>query len=266
MILCLTLFPTFTYWRRKNFAGKILAVVTAPSVFLLTITLPVVDVDDTHEMALQEFYEDKIQQAEPANHSRYSDGILSITEATYNGPDLSRSGSIDPRSNHEGIGYPLDARHPLDSTSAQSQHSLDNSNQIPQERPQRRRWLTILQLFTAPWFVSFVMWLNTASAGAFTDLLVWILSATIFGLLAVAVSCFRYQNPRSWPPRSFLCLIGFVVSVAWISTIAGEVVGVLKAIGVVFGISEALLGLTIFAIGNRSALPLAFKCISLNLL
>ena len=47
-----------------------------------------------------------------------------------------------------------------------------------------------------------------------------------------------------------LCFLGFIISIAWISTIAGEVVGVLKTFGVVFGISEALLGLTIFAAGN----------------
>ena len=40
------------------------------------------------------------------------------------------------------------------------------------------------------------------------------------------------------------------MSIAWISTIAGEVVGVLKIIGVIFNISDAILGLTIFAIGN----------------
>lgn len=47
-----------------------------------------------------------------------------------------------------------------------------------------------------------------------------------------------------------LCFMGFVISIAWISTIAGEVVGVLQTLGVVLDISEALLGLTIFAAGN----------------
>jgi sodium/potassium/calcium exchanger 6 len=47
-----------------------------------------------------------------------------------------------------------------------------------------------------------------------------------------------------------LCFLGFVISVAWISTIAGEVVGVLKAFGVILNISEAILGLTVFAVGN----------------
>jgi len=54
------------------------------------------------------------------------------------------------------------------------------------------------------------------------------------------------------PPkyRFLLCFLGFVVSISWISTIANEVVGVLKAFGVILGISDAILGLTIFAVGN----------------
>jgi sodium/potassium/calcium exchanger 6 len=44
--------------------------------------------------------------------------------------------------------------------------------------------------------------------------------------------------------------VGFVVSITWISSIADEVVGVLKSIGVILNISDAILGLTIFAVGN----------------
>jgi len=53
-------------------------------------------------------------------------------------------------------------------------------------------------------------------------------------------------------PRWHVCLafIGFVVAISWISTIAGEVVGVLKAIGIIINASDAILGLTIFAVGN----------------
>ena len=50
--------------------------------------------------------------------------------------------------------------------------------------------------------------------------------------------------------RTLFCFLGFAVSICWISTIANEVVGILKAIGVILNISEAILGLTIFAVGN----------------
>jgi len=46
------------------------------------------------------------------------------------------------------------------------------------------------------------------------------------------------------------CLGGFVVSVLFIMTIVDEVVSILQAIGIIMGLSDAILGLTIFAMGN----------------
>jgi sodium/potassium/calcium exchanger 6 len=68
----------------------------------------------------------------------------------------------------------------------------------------------------------------------------------------VAFAILVTTTTTSKPPkyRFLLCFLGFVVSIAWISTVANEVVGVLKAFGVILGISDAILGLTIFAVGN----------------
>ncbi|KAE8208538.1 hypothetical protein CF327_g7075 [Tilletia walkeri] len=46
------------------------------------------------------------------------------------------------------------------------------------------------------------------------------------------------------------CLGGFVVSVMFIMTIVDEVVSILQAMGIILGLSDAILGLTIFAMGN----------------
>lgn len=48
----------------------------------------------------------------------------------------------------------------------------------------------------------------------------------------------------------FLCFVGFISAVVWIYLLANEVVTLLTAIGLIMNISEAILGLTIFAIGN----------------
>ena len=55
------------------------------------------------------------------------------------------------------------------------------------------------------------------------------------------------KKPRWYP---FISIAGFVISIAWISTVADEMVSILKALGVIWNISEAILGLTVFAIGN----------------
>ena len=59
----------------------------------------------------------------------------------------------------------------------------------------------------------------------------------------------RAIQPSALPP-SVRCFVGFVGAIPWISTIAGEVVGVLKAFGIILNMSDAILGLTIFAVGN----------------
>lgn len=79
------------------------------------------------------------------------------------------------------------------------------------------------------------------------DLLVPMIYALVFGLVALAL-VLTFSTPDK-PPRwhEVLCAVGFVVSIGWISTIADEVVGILRAFGVILGVSEAILGVTVFA-------------------
>lgn len=82
------------------------------------------------------------------------------------------------------------------------------------------------------------------------ELLVPLLYALVVGLitLALLLTFSSPDKPPSW--HKALCAVGFVVAIAWISTIADEVVGVLRAFGAILGVSEAILGVTIFAMGN----------------
>ncbi|KAK4220171.1 Sodium/calcium exchanger protein-domain-containing protein [Rhypophila decipiens] len=118
--------------------------------------------------------------------------------------------------------------------------------------PTWNRWLVILQLFTGPLFVTFVIWANTLEdmdqpAKTLVRMILYALVLSLSLLLILLWTTSPTKRPRYY---FLLCFLGFVISVAWISTIAGEVVGVLKAFGVILDISEAILGLTIFAVGN----------------
>jgi len=53
--------------------------------------------------------------------------------------------------------------------------------------------------------------------------------------------------------RMARCSMGFIVAVVWIMAIADEVVNVLQTFGMIFGLSDAIIGLTIFAVGNSLA-------------
>ena len=74
------------------------------------------------------------------------------------------------------------------------------------------------------------------------------LYALVSGLIALAL-LLTFSSPNK-PPKwhKALCAVGFLVAIGWISTIADEVVGVLRAIGAILGVSEAILGVTVFAV------------------
>jgi sodium/potassium/calcium exchanger 6 len=113
------------------------------------------------------------------------------------------------------------------------------------------RWLLIIQLFLAPLFI--VLAIYTQSPMGITPR--WLLKPSLICLLislVLLVPLLITTTPTHKPAtlRYMLSLVGFVVSIAWISTIAGQVVGALKALAVILNMSHAIMGLTIFAVGN----------------
>ncbi|KAJ4383138.1 hypothetical protein N0V85_008477 [Neurospora sp. IMI 360204] len=128
----------------------------------------------------------------------------------------------------------------------------DNENEEKASEEGWNRWLISLQLFTGPLFVVLIIWVNKMddlpSPGR--TLLKMTLYSLIFSLFCLGILLLTTSADRKPKYHFLLCFLGFVISIAWISTIANEVVGILKAVGVILGISEAILGLTIFAVGN----------------
>ena len=72
----------------------------------------------------------------------------------------------------------------------------------------------------------------------------------VLSLLSSLVFLLTSEPDRPPKYQPLLAFIGFVMSVGWIYLIANEIVSLLKAIGVYFGISDAILGLTVLAWGN----------------
>lgn len=172
-----TLFPALWTFRGKPIWHWLFNILTAPTVFLLTITVPVVDRED-HQNVPHE------------------------------------SGHI-------------------------SSKTWD-------------RWLMILQGFVTPQFVFAVVWLD--GEGDATDLRstllypsLYILAGSCLFAAAVLVSSNHVHEPQWY---QFMSIAGFIASAVWISSIADEIVGILQALGVILGISETVLGFTVFAVGN----------------
>jgi sodium/potassium/calcium exchanger 6 len=291
-----TLFPTLCRWSEKNYWEKFLGVVAAPSVFLLTITLPVVETeaeegekdDDIPDLTL------------PGGSYGTFEAGRSRTNVTIIEPE--RSPSPDeghfahesrslPHAFAKGIGGHGTAATVAVSTESLHQHAqhhqhhqrpgphphnhsrsnsyqafpsilspggpgmMESPEQLPaniQEEPEPiewNRWLVIVQTFTAPFFIVLIVWAKMDLDDPYKLIRPTLISITC-SLAALAIILITTTPTRAPKWRILLCFLGFCVSIAWISSVADEVVGVLKTVGVILNISDAILGLTIFAVGN----------------
>lgn len=268
-ILLATFFPTLQGWREKSIWDKVVSTISVPSIFLLVVTLPVADNDMTDGSLIAEdaIIDSSGNRSQPHTASpvpiehlsiepedeweRYrrrstlsrSSSYLSVRDTSWVNRDDETSLLAPPIQTEQATASPTYARPSSDIP------SISNAND---ETLPWNRWLVCLQVFTGPLFSVSVLWANmredfespgkTLVLGILFSLLV---SLAFLALLVVLTT--EQKRPKYYSTLSFL---GFIISIAWISTIAGEVVGVLKTFGVVLGISEALLGLTIFAAGN----------------
>lgn len=169
-----TLFPTLSDLNQKPWYTKLSSIITAPSLFLFTISIPVFETD-----AIE----------------RESELLTPIT------PRLHNSQVKDCQS-----------------------------------------WLLYIQAIVSPLtvlYLSFHEYFHSL-------LMLFFISFVISGLLLLFIKLFMLNSDHI----RYISFIGFLISLSWISTIANEVVSLIKAIGVILHISDAILGLTIFAIGN----------------
>ncbi|KAK5460971.1 hypothetical protein LTS15_003034 [Exophiala xenobiotica] len=231
------LFPTIYGWRDKSHVDRLLGIVTAPTVLLLTITLPVVEPkeENTGDPDLPE-----VNAAGGSLSRSRGQSLVGLN------PDTP---SLAPKS-VEGDGPP----HPH-GTSMSRQLSDPRKSYMPaptdsSEPKDWNRWLVFLQVFTAPFFVVTIVWANMDDEHNIRMYVRMVLGALVFSLVTLLILLSLTSPTREPKYRPLFCFMGFAVAIAWISTIANEVVGVLKAFGVILGISDAILGLTIFAVGN----------------
>lgn len=109
------------------------------------------------------------------------------------------------------------------------------------------KYLNVLHCITGPMFVVFCSKsFDLAIGGSFP---LWALVLIISFMLATFV--FFTSIVDDPPPyHAVYAYLGFGVSVMWIYALAHEIVSLLKAIGIVFDMSDTILGLTVLAWGN----------------
>ena len=221
-----TLFPTLCSWSQKSHLQKALAVITAPSVLLLNITLPVVEMVEhttSHETTTS-------TKPKPLNPNS-PDPTPNSTSQTPIIRTVDENGETQP---------------------ALTPSSGSQSDAPSTKQPQSwQRWLLCIQITLSPLLVVSILWTNLDDDHDTASLLFALAAAIAFSTLALTAILLTTNAKQPPRYRPIFCALGFVVSVSWISTIANEVVGLLKALGIILNISEAILGLTVFAVGSR---------------
>lgn len=267
-VLWRTLLPTLQGWRDKSIFDKIFSIFSIPNVFLLVITLPVVETDssgDEDEHDAQSIYAPSHAPSGPSVHApavvveNHANVVHETEWQEYRRRAhsfRSRSSSASGRKVSVGLspivgrdeGYPFPTEH--HNGRPTSEGGLGGSEPISEDEPASwNRWLAAVQIFMGPLFTCFIIWAKYMDQ-PFIVLIKMILYSLVGSLILLAVLLLT-TSPDTKPKYYFLfCYLGFVIAIAWISTIAEEVVGILKAVGVILGMSEAILGLTVFAVGN----------------
>lgn len=253
-----TLFPTLCRWDQKTIWDKFVSVISAPSIFLLAITLPVVDSDsdDLDDQAELDLYQDP--NTINCMPSRLGTTVNTPLEGQAEWLAYRRAvesqGNTYPshqtQESHLNLNIERFHQSPF-RLSFSLNGSIGNNETELNSAPLEDwdRWLVSIQIFTAPIFVVVILWANNTDRDL-SKLTKMIFYSTIGSIIAYLILVLATSSNRIPKHRFVLCFLGFIVSIAWISTIASEVVGVLKAIGVILEISDAILGLTVFAVGN----------------
>jgi sodium/potassium/calcium exchanger 6 len=252
LVLLYRLIPTIEHWRDKNWWERLLAVIAAPSMFLLIVTLPVV------ESEREEAAEEEIDIVYPVGlrspsvnldpeslHSHASDYVH-----TSAGPGAG-SAAVATHIEQDLLSVPGE-RAPLLSPAASTALPSPASPSTRIQPQYWNRWLTIVQLFLAPLLIVVVIYTQYVDDMDSMRPLVrpMLVSLLLSVVLLIPFLLTTTPTHRPKPYNTILSMAGFVVSIAWISTIAAQVVAVLKALAVIMNMSHAIMGLTIFAVGN----------------
>ncbi|WRT70557.1 uncharacterized protein IL334_007555 [Kwoniella shivajii] len=264
-----TLFPSLQSFRHKSWIGMILAITSVPAILALTLTLPVVDdggQGDQGGIALptdtEEGLDDRIDGDDQTECSS-DEGSANEENDHFLNPGI--GGEL-----HHLVDHGFSPLHsPLGRISHSSLRRLnshiedggdleledgvdDDKEDLIEELNEERgleynKWLTATQCVLGPTFCVFVMFSEQ-------PYFFWVLLAScITGSLGAVATLYISTDGSSYPWRLVRCFCGFICSMVWIAAIADEVVGVLNTVGEILGLSDAIIGLTIFAVGNSLA-------------
>ncbi|KAH7907936.1 Sodium/calcium exchanger protein-domain-containing protein [Hygrophoropsis aurantiaca] len=211
------LFPSLHHFRDKTLIGKIVSLLAAPAVMALTLTLPVVVMPYESIDAREE----KLHSSQHGHHH-----------------------------NHHGNGNGVETRLvDFEEEGVDVARALIAEEEVQEDLHEMKynKWLMAAQCACGPVFGVGVLFSRSAHVESL------LIGTAIAGVIAgILVIIFADERPHP-TLRMARCSMGFMVAIVWIMAIADEVVNVLQTFGFIFGLSDAIIGLTIFAVGNSLA-------------
>lgn len=126
-------------------------------------------------------------------------------------------------------------------------HIVDD-DEIQADEEIWRRPLFILQCFLGPQFMLFAVGhqIGMSPSHALIPSMCCLAGSVLITIITIFTS--TITTAPTW--YRFMCVPGFIISIGWISFVADEMVNILTALGIILNISESVLGITVFAIGN----------------
>ncbi|CEP14885.1 hypothetical protein [Parasitella parasitica] len=208
-----TLFPTLQEWKHKSLFAKLSAVAALPLVFIFTLTLPVAEIEQIKV--------DDIQVLDDDDNDDDNEYEGHEEEGTVN--YLSVPTAAAAASDHDMVKV-----------------MIDDVNT-------KQGWNKQLLMIQCVISTAFILGVFTANK------LIPSFGIPVMLVAGIALACYINKSTSGNEPPSWfwmLSFVGFFVALNWIFLLANEVVGLLQAIGQILSISEAIMGLTVFALGN----------------
>ena len=237
-ITCRHFLPIFWTWNDQSTIGRIVSALNFPAVFILSATVPVVAQTAEDELQNEDVSVDELDSVASSSESY---------QCVACGCDCS----------HDDLEV-FDEKTPFLNESFTSNQSVVQKR-IETELDWHYRWILLGQMFLSPLVVLFSIGYAFENLGGLPGYAVGMVIGALSWLIVFVATHPKVftkfggdvENSAFYPfKHPFFCIYGFVIGLFWIYLVANEIVSLLKSLGRILAISEAILGITVFAFGN----------------
>ncbi|KAJ1919604.1 hypothetical protein H4219_001852 [Mycoemilia scoparia] len=247
--------PTLRHWKSNaKLYTKLFLVFSAVPVFFLTMTIPVLSEPPQGDLGNER--RAGLGSGNPISDSSDGQNTSTHDEERALIPRISPQSTSSSMQSNVDNGFLAVPHSPIMPSNVStktvetvfSQYHDPLIRNVPPEKLEKAEWCIILvKCITVPVFISVMscVIVGTSRLMVFVGLGIGALTA-LYGLIKGP----GFQESFPYYLKILPCFLGFASALSWIYIIADEMVAILQTIGIVFNMSEDILGLTILGWGN----------------